>query len=249
VSRWRAPVVAGARCMMETLASLVSDCCLACSLELAPHRGRAIDEPRGVCAACALTIVPLGSPFCLEEHEGESRWRCRAETHVHLLAAAQYGGAIADVVRATKFRDAPSRLAIWEDVWRAARETAAAVRPPCDVLVPIPAHRARVRERGFDVTASWAARLSRVEGVPAVAALSRVRATPPQVGLDRMRRARNVDDAFAPSALSQTLRGRHVALVDDVVTTGATVRAAASVVRACGARSVAAWALAYEPLE
>jgi ComF family protein len=234
---------------LEALAALVPERCVACSRALPPREGRAVDRPCGLCAPCAAGVVPLGRPFCLDGDAGEARWRCRHPSHLRLLAAAQYGGAIGELVRAAKFRDAPLLLSAWEEVWDAARAASGVPLEACDVLVPVPAHPARVRERGFDVTASWAERLSRFEGIPFARALARRRSTPPQVGLDRARRAANVAGAFAPAALASALRGRRVALVDDVVTTGATVRAAAAVVRECGARAVSVWALAYEPLE
>jgi predicted amidophosphoribosyltransferase len=118
-----------------------------------------------------------------------------------------------------------------------------------DLLVPVPAHPARVRERGLDVTGEWCARLGRLEALPTARALLRRRATPPQVGRDRVLRRVNVAGAFAPGPQAAAARGRRVVVVDDVVTTGATVRACAELLGALGARQVTAWALAYEPLE
>jgi predicted amidophosphoribosyltransferase len=86
--------------------------------------------------------------------------------------------------------------------------------------------------------------VARAARVPAVAALRRVRDTPSQTGLDRRGRLGNVAGCFAPG---RRLPGPHVWLVDDVVTTGATLGEAARALRASGARSVAAVCLARTP--
>jgi ComF family protein len=116
----------------------------------------------------------------------------------------------------------------------------AAARAPLlpELVVPVPLHRVRLRERGFNPAALLArplARAFRVGFDPL--AIVRVRNTPSQTGLDRPARRRNVAEAFRPR--TQTLP-RRVWLVDDVVTTGATLEAAARALRRGGARSVIA---------
>ena len=87
-----------------------------------------------------------------------------------------------------------------------------------------------------------AAALARAAGRPVLrGALRRTRETPPQVGRDRAARARNVDGAFAASP---AVAGRDLVLVDDVVTTGATVEAASRALRDAGAREILVVALA-----
>ena len=107
-----------------------------------------------------------------------------------------------------------------------------------DVIVPVPLHRRRLFARRYNQAAVLALALAKIAGVPAaVDALVRVRATPTQGGLDRGARARNVRGAFAVQSPPR-LKGRRVVLVDDVLTTGATVGACVRALKAAGAESV-----------
>jgi ComF family protein len=115
-----------------------------------------------------------------------------------------------------------------------------------DAIAPVPLHPARIRARGFAPALLVAALASRELGVPlAHRLLERTRDTPSQTGLDRPGRRRNVEGAFALT------RGARVPatlwLADDVVTTGATLGESARVLRAAGARRVAALCLARTP--
>jgi ComF family protein len=125
-----------------------------------------------------------------------------------------------------------------------------------DVVVPVPLHWRRRWRRGYNqadrIARSLAARL----GVPCRAALRRRRATRPQVGLPRTERLLNPRGAFAPRrrsvfgagpAADRSLAGRRVLLVDDVVTSGGTMGAAAEALLAAGAERVAGVAVARTP--
>jgi ComF family protein len=116
-----------------------------------------------------------------------------------------------------------------------------------EVLVPVPVHAARRRERGYDQAELITAQASAALRLPWAAALERVRATAPQFRLDRRHRASNVEDAFRvrPGAAA-AIRGRWVVLVDDVVTTGATLCASASALLDAGAVAVSAVTVARE---
>ena len=111
-----------------------------------------------------------------------------------------------------------------------------------DVVVPVPLHPNRHAERGFNQSAEigrWVARAVRrtlLEG-----AAARIRDTPSQVGLRTVQRRANLAEAFS---CSQALRGKRVAVVDDVVTTGSTARALAGALRAAGAASIDIWCVA-----
>jgi len=116
-----------------------------------------------------------------------------------------------------------------------------------DLLVPVPVHASRRRERGYDQAELIALAAARQLGMPALTAVERTRATTAQYRLDRRHRAANVATAFAVRrGLESRAAGCHVVLVDDVVTTGATLAATANALLAVGAASVAAVTVARE---
>jgi ComF family protein len=106
-----------------------------------------------------------------------------------------------------------------------------------DLIVPVPLHRSRLRSRGYNQSAKIASVASRMLDVPAGGVIVRTRATVSQVGLDADGRRANVDGAFS---CEHDLSDLSVLLVDDVVTTGATIDACASACRTAGASHV--WA-------
>lgn len=114
-----------------------------------------------------------------------------------------------------------------------------------DVLVPVPASPDRVRDRGYDQAVLLAEEIGRHLRLPVLHALERTRATTAQFDLDRAARATNLGGAFAvrdPVGIADSW----VVLVDDVVTTGATLAACATVLLERGATGVSAVAVARE---
>jgi ComF family protein len=111
---------------------------------------------------------------------------------------------------------------------------------PVNVVVPVPLHRSRQRYRGFNQADLLARALGQRAGLPVVAdCLARCRATRSQVGLNASERRANVQDAFV--CAGARLRGARVLLLDDVLTTGATLESAAQALLNGGAAGV--WAL------
>jgi ComF family protein len=121
--------------------------------------------------------------------------------------------------------------------------------PLPDLLLPVPLSPARLRERGFNQAWELARRLGPALPVPASAGvLHRVADTPHQLAFPVERRAANVSGAFAVAGAHRAaVAGRCVALVDDVMTTGATAAEAARVLKRAGAARVEVWALARTP--
>lgn len=117
----------------------------------------------------------------------------------------------------------------------------ATVVPAGALVVPVPSHQRKVRQRGFDTVTELVAHLVQTggTGVSMLPVLRQVRLVPDQVGLTQAQRARNVAGTFAAERL---LRGQ-VVLVDDVVTTGATMREAARALIQAGADTVLCVAL------
>ena len=149
-------------------------------------------------------------------------------------AAGAYAGPLREALHALKFH---GRRGL-------ARPLAALVREQCadalasdvDALVPVPLTRARERARGFNQAGLIAARLATALDLPVRGRwLRRIRETAPQTELAAAERTRNVRDAFAASA---AVSGRHVVVVDDVFTTGATAAECARALRGAGARRV-----------
>jgi ComF family protein len=125
-----------------------------------------------------------------------------------------------------------------------ARDLAARIRThdAADAIIPMPLHPARLGERGFNQAAEIARRLSGYLQLPWLGNVCRrVRDTPPQAGLDLKARRRNLRGAFA---CTEDLAGRRVALVDDVMTSGASLNELARTVKKAGAVSVTAWVVA-----
>jgi ComF family protein len=116
-----------------------------------------------------------------------------------------------------------------------------------ELLVPVPIHPERRRERGFNQAALLAQEAGRALRLTVVEALARGQATDAQYGLGRGARQRNVSRAFSLTpAAADRIRGRWVVLVDDVVTTGATLGASAAVLIEAGAAAVAGLTVARE---
>ncbi len=116
------------------------------------------------------------------------------------------------------------------------------------LLVPVPLHPARLRDRGFNQALAIARYAGRMLGVPfARGAVRRVRDTPSQTELDVYARRRNVSGAFAVAgrrAQARLTAASHVAVVDDVVTTGSTVQELRRVLLSAGVQRVDVWAVA-----
>jgi len=119
--------------------------------------------------------------------------------------------------------------------------------PRPDLLLPVPLARRRLRQRGFNQAQMLADWLSRPLGIATDArALERVLDTPAQQQLDAATRRRNLRQAFA-IATGADVKGRHLALVDDVLTTGATAEALARLLKRAGAERVDVYCLARTP--
>jgi len=102
----------------------------------------------------------------------------------------------------------------------------------------VPLHRFRFLQRGYNQAAVLAKALARELEVPYIPALTRTRRTRQQARLSRAERAENVASAFRLSVTPEKIRGKHLILVDDVITSGATVAACQEVLISAGAKSV-----------
>lgn len=111
-----------------------------------------------------------------------------------------------------------------------------------ELIIPVPLAQRRYRERGYNQAAELALPIAKLIGVPVRADLiARRRETVEQTALDQRERRKNVRGAFASAG---ALPAQHVAILDDVVTTGSTVREIAQVLRRAGAKRIEVWAIA-----
>ena len=212
--------------------------CLACGepgddgLDLCACCRRALPCAASACPRCA---VPLALP-------GTCGDCLRRPPPLHAAHAAfSYAPPLDRLLPRYKFhRDLASGRLLAQLM---ARAFAGCERP--QALVPVPLHPARLRQRGYDQALELARPVATLLGLPLRAGLlQRVRATPAQSQLDAPARRRNLRGAF--QAASQSLPA-HVALVDDVMTTGATLHAAATALRRAGVARVDAWVCARTP--
>lgn len=206
-----------------------------------------LPAPGAFCDACRALVLDVGTVTCRRCGEPgrfseDGCERCRALTPPFQRAWApfEHDGAMARAVHRLKYEDRP-------DLSRPlGRLLADAARDALDdmpgVLVPVPLHTSRFRERKFDQAALLAVALSEVTKRDVRETwLVRTRATPRQVGLSDTAREENVAGAFVAS---DAVRGQDVVLIDDVLTTGATVREAARALLHAGAGRISVLTLA-----
>lgn len=195
-----------------------------------------IDDP--VCARCC-------APFAHDYGDGAECAACIAAPPAfeRARAAIAYDETAHALVTAFKYADRTELAPLLAGFL--ARAGAALLRPET-ILVPAPLHRRRLLARRYNQAGLLAAALAERAGLAVIHdALVRVRATPPQTRLSAEGRRRNVAGAFAarPSRAA-ALAGRPVVLIDDVMTTGATLSACARALKRAGAARVDALALA-----
>jgi len=163
------------------------------------------------------------------------------------LAVGDYEYPWDGLVSRFKFNDALDLAGALAQRLAAVVDVAGGARPHC--VVPVPLSAQRLRERGYNQAWELARRVARLLACRADATLLlRVKDTPHQVALPRDQRASNVRDAFLVEPRRvHVLRGKDVAVVDDVMTTGATAAEIARTLKQAGARSVRLWIVARTP--
>ena len=211
-----------------------------------------------LCPACDRSLPRIPEDRCVSCQEAAARsgdGRCpgcavRGSPLAACVAAVFLEGAVLDFVHRFKY---PARGLRGLDpgapavVRRLVREAAARVPGPAPQrIVPVPLHPRRLRARGFNPAGVLAREVARALSAPLdLVALVRTRDTPSQTGLTRAARQRNLRGAFAARRpLEAQLR---VWLVDDVVTTGSTLRAAAEALRRAGAGEIVGVCAARTP--
>ncbi|HTI86951.1 MAG TPA: ComF family protein [Alphaproteobacteria bacterium] len=212
--------------------------CLAC--------GTIVADARTLCATCWPDVDFIAAPHCaccglpLSAGNGDDLLLCGACLAARppwrrARAVFRYRGVGRNLVISFKHGDrldAAPTLARW--LSRAGAELLA----DADLIVPVPLHRRRLFARRYNQSAVLALALGKLCGIPVgVDALLRVRPTPSQGGLDRRGRAANVRGAIAVARVT-SIKGRRIVLIDDVLTTGATVGVCVRALLRAGAISI-----------
>lgn len=202
--------------------------------------GCALDLPfiETACRTCAMPLPPAPSgpgrqcPSCLSRPPACTVSRC----------AWHYGFPVNQLIQHFKYE---GDLAAGHSLARLAAETLADMAGSLDLLIPIPLHWRRYWQRGFNQAQLVAETFGKAWQLPVLTrGLRKRQASDRQQSLDRRQRLRNLSGSFAVRA---AVKGRRVGLVDDVITTGATMEAAASALLEAGAAQISAIALARTP--
>ena len=231
------------------LASALAGLCCGCGLvsdtpsPLCSHCREALPRVQHPCGRCGVARIRDAD---LDSAEGICR-RCRAAAPAFdcCTGAFAYGRAAAQLISSYKFQ---GRMDIGAAL---SADLAAGIHSSDGVLVAVPLHWVRLRERGFDQAGEIARRLARETGMENLSHLiERARFTAPQTEMPSARaRRRNLSGAFQLRKHASFAAYPRVLIIDDVVTTGSTVSEVAKLLRAAGARRIEVRCLARADLE
>lgn len=232
-----------ARAAVENLRSLATlfypPACVAC--------GVSVDDSQYLCASCQNKIARIVPPFCAkcsEPFDGaiSTEFACancgqRTLSFNAAVAAYRSRGVVRHVVLKFKYgREMRLRHIVGQWLCDAFKDARLAGRT-FEMIVPVPLHPARERDRGFNQAALLAQIASERLAVPCRPVLQRIRFTTTQTAFDRAERMDNLRDAFRLRRRAD-VRGCRVLLVDDILTTGSTLSECARVLKSAGASSV-----------
>ncbi len=209
----------------------------------------AVDPGELLCHSCGGTAPRIRAPFCRtcsEPFDGAittsfSCANCGSRTLHFETAVSAYRsrGVVRRAVHELKYNGQLHLRHQVADWLEAALDDDRLHARKFDVLVPVPLHSARQRERGFNQAEMLARIVAERRSIPCQPLLKRVRYTTTQTAFDRNERIKNLHDAFRLRNKAD-VRDLHVLLIDDVLTTGATLSECARVLRVAGAASVCA---------
>lgn len=214
---------------------------------LCPSCREPIGVTAGLCPQCWSKLSPIERPFCerlgipfvYDPGPGILSMQAIADppAYQRARAAVRYDEVARTLVHAFKYGD---RLDLAPTLGRWMARAGQELLADTDLIVPVPLHWRRLWARRFNQSAALAAVIGGIAGLPlSDTALARRRATPQQVGLSRSERALNVQGVFRvpPEGKAEVTR-RRILLVDDVLTSGATVDACARALLRAGAKNV-----------
>lgn len=202
-----------------------------------------------LCRKCRAELIYLQPPLCRRcsapISQGTICRKCRMEECDldGVYSVFEYGGTIRQAILQLKYHNIRT---LADPLSRFLAEYLSEHDLSFDIIIPVPIHRRRLRERGYNQTALLARRLSRMARIPVMeGALIRTRHTPSQAKSDSVEQRReNIRDAF--SCVSWNVSDKHILLIDDVCTSGATLNSCAASLKSAGAASVWGLTLAKE---
>lgn len=216
--------------------------CIACNKHL--KLGESL-----ICSECADNLLPIMPPICpkcgkpldptmvLQNCSQVLCSDCRMTSHLFVQARAygHYDGVLKQLIYVFKYRRRPEISGFLGDKMA---ETLKKLKWPCfDYIVPVPLHKSRLQERGYNQAQLLADDISKKINVPVYNCLIRTKPTEHQTLLDKRLRRQNIEEAFK-ALRSFKLSGKKLLLIDDVYTTGATADSCTKALLSAGADKV-----------
>jgi ComF family protein len=200
-------------------------------------------------SACRRCALPLNRPVdsAADANTDLICGQCQQKPPLfeQTIAPFLYRSPLDYLIKALKFNQQLAIAPVLADLLGDAVEHDSDALPQC--IIPLPLHPRRLRQRGFNQALELAIPLAGRFRLPlSTDVLRRSRHTPPQAELSLAARATNLRDAFTPA---KTVPFRHIAIVDDVITSGSTVNEAARVLRRAGVEQIQIWACARTPAD
>ncbi len=247
LNRWSQKI----RPWSAALATLVfPPCCPGCRAPLSGSVAKG-----AFCEICTQEIEEITPPFCsicAEPFRGllQGDFRCpncedKPQPYRFAMAGGMSSGPLREAIHQFKYGKRPALRYGLARLMHSAMQRDQRLTGVDWLLVPVPLHHRRFRERGFNQSEELAQTLSRLSGLDYCSALRRIRYTTAQATLELKDRQKNLKNAFKPARFgSGAVSGRSVLLIDDVFTTGSTSAECARVLLSSGAKEVAVLAVA-----
>lgn len=223
---------------------VIPNSCIACRKRISGHKV--------ICESCT-NALPYHQDACARcgQHLASNAETCGTclhtpPAHTACISAFNYATPVSDWVQQFKFADRPDLARKLAEIF--AHQICDVIEPQADLLIPVPMHRNKLHRRGYNQAAllcKHLARHLRLEYLPH--GLVKTRDTPHQVELTRKQRQQNLRGSFAvPTKAEPLIAGKHIALIDDVLTTGATANECSTALKHAGAAEISVWTLAHK---